>query len=221
MPRVGNYQNCKIYKIISYSRPELVYFGHTCQELSQRMAKHRHISNTSTSKQIIDIGDANILLVVNFPCLDRNEAQAKEAEFILNNICVNRNIPNRTTAQYQIDNAEHIKEVKKQYRIDNDDHIREVRGQYKIDNNEQIKLNDKIYRDAHKDDAKIYYELNKYELLEKQYKYHNMNKDKINTLRHKKHNCECGGKYIHIHHNRHLATQKHLNFILQNAQTIE
>ena len=96
MPRLGNYIECKIYKIISYSYPELVYYGHTYQKLSQRMTTHRSKTNTSSSKQIIEKGDAVILLVLNYPCDDKEQARAKEAEYIINNICVNKNIPGRT-----------------------------------------------------------------------------------------------------------------------------
>ena len=95
MPRIGNLQNCKIYKITSLNNPEMIYYGHTCQTLAQRFAGHKSSSNKSTSKKIIEMGDAVILLVEYFPCNSVYEANAREAHFILNNMCVNKNIPSR------------------------------------------------------------------------------------------------------------------------------
>ena len=45
--------------------------------------------------------------------------------------CVNKNLPNRTRKQYDIDNADKKKEYLKQYYIDNADKIKEQVKQYK------------------------------------------------------------------------------------------
>ena len=37
----------KIYKITSLNNPELVYYGHTCQTLSQRFTSHKKVSNST------------------------------------------------------------------------------------------------------------------------------------------------------------------------------
>ena len=79
MPRLGDYNNCKIYKVVSMNNPELVYYGHTCDTLSRRFSKHKCPSNKSISKEIIDLGDAVILLVETYPCISDNEARAREA----------------------------------------------------------------------------------------------------------------------------------------------
>ena len=50
MPRVGDLSKCKMYKITSTNKPELVYFGHTCDTLSRRFTKHKAPSNKATSK---------------------------------------------------------------------------------------------------------------------------------------------------------------------------
>ncbi len=68
MPKVGNLENCKIYKVVSLNNPELVYYGHTSQTLAQRFTTHKSKANKSTSKQIIEKGDAVILLVEDYPC---------------------------------------------------------------------------------------------------------------------------------------------------------
>ncbi len=90
MPRIGDYNKCKIYKITSLNNPELVYYGHTCQTLAQRFASHKVASNTSSSKMIIEKVDAVILLIEDFPCESKDQANAREAFYILNNPCVNK-----------------------------------------------------------------------------------------------------------------------------------
>ena len=100
MTRVGDLTKCKIYKIVSLNNPELVYYGHTCQPLSRRFAAHKVPSNKSTSKMVIEKGDAVILLVEDYPCQTEDQASAREAFNILNNPCVNRQIPGRSKKEY-------------------------------------------------------------------------------------------------------------------------
>ena len=133
MPRLGDYNNCKIYKIISMNDINLVYYGHTCDTLSRRFSRHKSPSNKSTSKQIIDLGDAMIVLVEDFPCNNENQARAKEAFYIQNNPCVNKQIPNRTIKQYYADNHDKILEHQKQY----DDAHKEQKKQYRTTNKEK------------------------------------------------------------------------------------
>jgi hypothetical protein len=135
MPRIGDLQNCKIYKIVSMNNPELVYYGHTSQTLAQRFSTHKCPSNKTTSKQIIDKGDAIILLVEHFPCLNENEARAREGYYILNNPCVNRCVAGRTDKQYYIDN----KQTKDDYQ-----------KKYDSEHKEQIKNRMKLYRQKKK-----------------------------------------------------------------------
>ena len=104
MPKNGDFSNCKIYKIVSLNNPNMVYYGHTCQTLSRRFSNHKSTSKNITSKIIIELGDALILLVENFPCNSKDEARAREAYFIINNECVNKNIPGRTPKEYYEDN---------------------------------------------------------------------------------------------------------------------
>ena len=112
MPRVGDLSKCKIYKITSLNNPEMVYYGHTCQTLAQRFATHKGSYNTSTSKIIIEKGDAIILLIEDYPCETENQATSREAFYILNNTCVNKCVPGRTQKEYY----EAIKEQKQEYR---------------------------------------------------------------------------------------------------------
>ena len=113
MPKVGDLSKCKIYKITSLNNPNMVYYGHTCQTLAQRFTKHKHHTNTANSQIIIELGDAIILLVENFPCNSEYEALAREAFYILNNECVNKQIPGRTKKEYYEANKPEILEQKK------------------------------------------------------------------------------------------------------------
>ena len=43
--RIGNLENCKIYKVVSLNNHKLVYYGHTSQILAQRFTTHRSKAN--------------------------------------------------------------------------------------------------------------------------------------------------------------------------------
>ena len=82
------------------------------------------------------MGDAVILLVELFPCNSEDEARAREAHYILNNECVNRNIPNRT----------HKESYKNWLEKNNDCH-----KEYYETNKEEYKKNVKEYNEANKE----------------------------------------------------------------------
>ena len=90
MEKSNMYSRGKIYKIVSPSHPELVYYGSTCNELYKRLSCHKAPSNNTNSKLIMCYDDVCIVLVENFSCNSRNELYAKEYEYILSNKCVNR-----------------------------------------------------------------------------------------------------------------------------------
>ena len=84
-----NYRNGKIYKIISQSTDK-IYIGSTCTELSKRLHQHKlnfknyldGKSNYMSSFEIIKYGDAKIILIVNYPCLNKEHLTARENYFI-------------------------------------------------------------------------------------------------------------------------------------------
>ena len=121
MPRVGDLSKCKIYKIISLNNPELTYYGHTCQTLPRRFATHKSSYNTSKSKIIIEKGDAVILLIEDYPCQSEGQATAREAFYVLNNPCVNKQIPGRSNKDsyknWYDNNKEYDNERCRQYRL--------------------------------------------------------------------------------------------------------
>jgi hypothetical protein len=186
MPRVGDLSKCKIYKITSLTNPELVYYGHTCQRLSQRFSSHKSSYNTSSSKIIIDEGDAIILLVEDYPCETEDQATAREAFYVQNNPCVNKYIPGRTHKEYYEINKEKIADYNKEYREINKEQIIEQKKIYYESykerkrelyekNKEDIKKINKAYQDNHKEEIKekkkLYCELHKEELKEYQKQY--------------------------------------------------
>ena len=120
MPRVGDLSKCKIYKIVSMNNPEMVYYGHTCQTLSQRFASHKTPSNGSTSKIVIEKGDAIILLVEEYPCETEMEAITREAFYVLNFPCVNKQMPGRNQKEslknWHKNNKDKWNEYQKKYR---------------------------------------------------------------------------------------------------------
>jgi hypothetical protein len=120
-----NYQNCKIYKIISPSNSELIYYGHTCRTLEQRMIAHKSKSNKTASKMIIEKGDAIIELIENYPCNSRQEATRREGWHQRNNECVNKFVAGRTDKEYREDNKDHINEMQREHYNKNIDVITE------------------------------------------------------------------------------------------------
>ena len=87
-----NYQQGKIYSIRSVSRPDLIYIGSTTQQLSKRMGGHRRKRKYNCSSTIIiDIGDAYIELIQNFPCNSVDELEAQENIHMRAIKCVNKN----------------------------------------------------------------------------------------------------------------------------------
>lgn len=125
-----NYGNGKIYKIepIVDFEEGYIYIGSTTKEyLSQRFDTHRsEYKRFQSGKcklvkvyEIFDkygVENCKIILLENVVnCNSRDELLAREAHYIRNLDCVNKNIPGRSTYQYYEDN----KEKYKQYYQDN------------------------------------------------------------------------------------------------------
>ena len=138
-----NYQNTKIYKIWS-PNTEQVYIGATVQSLSMRMAEHRKISNNTRSKIIIDLGDAKIEVLEEFPCNNKMESDRKEGEYIRSLNCVNKNIAGRTPKEWNKDNPEY----KKEYMQQNKEYFNKKRQEYRKNNVEKVKEQKKNQRNT-------------------------------------------------------------------------
>lgn len=95
-----NYNNGKIYKIIS-NQTDKIYIGSTTKfYLSSRFATHTcHYNSWKNDKKIflsafhiLKYKDAKIILIENYPCNNKNELNAREQYWIEqnNNICINK-----------------------------------------------------------------------------------------------------------------------------------
>ena len=142
----NRYQNGKIYAIRSHLT-EQIYVGSTCEtRLSKRMVQHRAKyrrflrdgDKSTTSRIILEKGDAYIELIENFPCNTKDELTRREGFHIRANNCVNKIIPGRTSTEYYQDNIEKIRIYKKNYNIFNYESIKTKKKQYHIDNKEHI-----------------------------------------------------------------------------------
>ena len=175
-----DYQKAKIYKLWSPLQ-NLVYYGSTTQLLCQRLANHKKNhkiytkDNTKTSYmtsyKILEYEDYKIELVEDYPCNNRQQLLKKESEYIKANECVNKCIPGRTQHEWYVDNIEKIK----QYNIDNAEKIKNASKQYKLINAEKLKIQVKTYYENNKEkinkQRKIYNEIYREKNKEKMKEY--------------------------------------------------
>ena len=156
MSVVNKYENSKIYKIWSPSRPELVYYGSTVNSLSKRLSGHKDKYkrykegkfNHLTSFNIFDeCSDYRIDLVESFSCNSKEELNAREGFYIRTNECVNKSIPCRTHKEWCQDNIEQVK----QYYQDNRDKRLKQMKQYNQAHKSELKEQKKQYREANRD----------------------------------------------------------------------
>jgi hypothetical protein len=202
-----NYSQGKIYSIRSYLTED-VYYGSTCQKLSDRLAGHkknykRWLLNKelgiSSSYRIFEKDiDAYIELLELYPCNSKIELHKREGEIIRVNVCVNKRIAGRTQKEYQQENKEQILEYRNQYHqnnkeqiaekqkqryINNKEHITEQQKQYRQDNKEQIADQKKQYQQDNKEVISQYkkqhYQNNREHKLEKMKQHYQNNKEQL------------------------------------------
>jgi len=122
-----NYQNSKIYKIVSLSNPDKVYYGSTTKTLSQRMAHHKSFCKQNkpiTSKEILQYDDAKIILVENYPCNSKEELLKKEYEYILNNQCINKQKGYTEEEYYEVNKDKILQRSKEYYENNKEDKLK-------------------------------------------------------------------------------------------------
>ena len=126
------YSRGKIYRLVC---DDLTYYGSTIQSLSKRIGSHRVVFNKwiasnkpksdfITSFKLFQIGTPKIFLVEDFPCIRKDQLEARERFFIENNQCVNKVIPGRTQNEWQKDNKERYNKLQADYRERNRDTIK-------------------------------------------------------------------------------------------------
>lgn len=125
---MNKYQRGKIYKIVC-NQTNKCYIGSTCEpSLARRLSGHKLKYNIylktntyyTTSFEILQNNNYDIVLIENYPCNSKNELHARERHWIETLECVNKVIPKRTRAEYRVATKEHIK----QYYQDNREKIR-------------------------------------------------------------------------------------------------
>jgi len=175
-----DYSRAKVYKVWS-PNCDKVYYGSTVNTLAERMCMHRSTHNATTSKQIIDAGDADIKLVEDFPCMNKYELEDREAEVMRADWdgCVNVMVPGA------VRRAGGEKAWGKEYRKVNAVKISARKKKYNEKNAEKIRAQRKEY-------WKVYAET-------------------IGAQKNEQCLCECGGKYTNRNKARHFKTKRHQN----------
>jgi len=174
-----NYSNSKIYKICSF-QTDLIYIGSTTQSLSQRLAKHKDDyknNKGTTSKEILQYSDAQIILLESVNCENKDQLHAIERRYIENNNCCNKVIPSRTQKEYL--QTTQYKEKRKKYIEINKEKIKTHQKIYERINKDRRSDQQKNYYEKNKEQIKEYYEINKEHIRERQKKEYQQNREQI------------------------------------------
>ena len=159
-----NYKLGKIYKLVSNNTGKQ-YIGSSCQKkLCSRLTGHVNKSNKCISREIIEDGNYEIILIENFPCDSKDELHKRERYYIETLDCVNKVIPTRTQQEYYVAN----REQRKEYCKNNKEQIVKKKQEY-YENN----------RGKNIEQAKEYYETNKERILEQAKEYHKNNREHL------------------------------------------
>ena len=227
-----DYSQGKIYTIRSYLTDD-VYYGSTCQKLSDRLSGHKlsykrwlknKVLNNISSYRIFEKDiDAYIELVELYPCNSKIELHKKEGEIIRQNTCVNKCIAGRTVKEYQKQHYENNKEQRlenqKQHYQNNIEQIAEYQKQYYENNKEQLLEKMKQHYENNKEhiaeQMKQYQEDNKEQIAERMKRYIQDNKALIAEKRKVKYTCDCGSILSKSNKSTHEKTKKHQTFISQ------
>jgi hypothetical protein len=193
-----DYSKGKIYKVVSKTNDK-VYIGSTIQLLCERMSGHRKKTNDCSSVLLGDINDCYIILVVNYPCNNKEELRMEEERHYQ---LYKKNGFDVVNQQSAYTTKEQKKEQIKKWREDNKDKIKEQLKKYQLDNKDKIKEQKKKYQLDNKEKFK-----------EQKKKYQLDNKEKIKETRKEKITCECGCIISKSKKSRHIKSKKHINLI--------
>ena len=129
-----NYQLAKIYQLICNTTGRR-YIGATVQKyLSTRLAHHVSKNNKTSSKEIIEGGNYEMVLIESYPCSSKDELHQRERFHIESMDCINKNIPGRTQKEWVQENKNHISEYQKEYKQQNKKRIQEYKTDYRQQN---------------------------------------------------------------------------------------
>jgi hypothetical protein len=131
--------NAKIYKITDNTNQNK-YIGSTCKTLNQRLSKHKSnykrflkgIYNNVKSFDILKNNDFKIELLEKCNIKTKQELLARERFYIVNNNCLNKNIPGNYDKgcqqyhkEYYNDNKEKLNNCHKEYNANNKDKLQQ------------------------------------------------------------------------------------------------
>ncbi len=141
-----DYTKGKIYSVRSHQTNE-IYIGSTISPLSKRMGQHREKYNKwkrgeyhyFTCFKLIELGDAYISLIEEYPCENKEQLERREGEIMrATPNYINKLIAGRTYDEYYEENADRIKKRCNEYRLKNHEIIKEKKKQYYEKNKVQI-----------------------------------------------------------------------------------
>ena len=111
-------------------------FGSTCEELSQRMARHRrrykaylnekgvHCSSFHLCDEF-GVENCKIELVEDHPCSNKEELLKQEGYHIQSNECENKRVAGRTKKEFYLQNKETMDKYKRQWCEENRERVLE------------------------------------------------------------------------------------------------
>jgi hypothetical protein len=143
-----DYQQSKIYKIVSPNTDKIYIGSTTKQYLSSRMAHHvcaykkwlngeHHKLN---SFDVLEFGDCKIILIEPFPCNTKEELEAREYHYIKENkeLTTNTHMPSRTKKVYAIEHKAEIAEYQKKWNEENKEKLNKAKQKWADENRELI-----------------------------------------------------------------------------------
>jgi len=196
-----NYQNGKIYKLVSDFTDE-IYIGSTTQKLCVRFAEHKrrkhNLASKVASQKLFELGDVKIILIEECPCDNKEQLLKRERHHIENNKCLNIQIPGRTDKEWREVNKNILALKNKKWREDNKEN-QKIKRKIRVESNP----------DFYKEVSKKCYEKHKEKRLEDKKEYYK----KIKEKRQEKITCECGSIVSKGCLTRHKKRQIHQSYL--------
>jgi len=198
-----------------------VYYGSTFRDINVRFKSHlREYKQWKddkyhfiTSFSLFDeygYDNCVIELIETIDTDDKQQLIDKESEYIRNNQCVNKYIPNRTKEMYREEHRDHLLEVQREYWNTNKEKLNElrriVREENKVAVNEKKRLDRLNNSEHHKELDKQNYIRNREAKLARAKLTAEKNKEKLQSLV----ECECGSFVKFAGISTHKKTKAHI-----------
>ena len=197
---INNMIGC-IYKI---TLGDLGFYIGSAKDFDKRLIQHNKDTKTSNVKlyKAIRENDGKFVMTKLHDFEYENDVELRiEERRVYDTLSpnLNTNRPHITKEEWK----EYQRQYKKQYNIDNADKIRERQRRYNIDNADKIREKQKQYNDVNADKIK---KLRK--------KYNIDNDDKIKEKQRQLITCVCGCEITKCGLSQHKKTQKHINMMI-------